>query len=56
MINNEFKFEEAKIYNCHKCNSTSIVKLGKYNNVQRYKCKKCGSTFTSQSLFLLQQN
>lgn len=49
MINNEFKFEETEIHSCHKCNSTSIVKLGKYNNMQRYKCKNCGTTFTSKS-------
>ncbi len=34
IINNEFKFEKPEIYSHHKCNSTSIVKLGKYNNMQ----------------------
>lgn len=39
MINNEFKFEENEIHSCHKCNSTSIIKLGKCNNIYRYEIK-----------------
>ena len=49
IINTEFEFEEKEVHSCHKCNSTEIVKLGKYNSMQRYRCKNCGVAFTSKS-------
>ena len=49
IINEEFKFNEEEVNFCYKCHSTEIVKLGKYNSMQRYRCKKCGVSFTSKS-------
>ncbi|MFL0249099.1 IS1595 family transposase [Clostridium neuense] len=34
---------------CPYCNHKSIVKYGRYKNIQRYKCKKCSRTFNDFS-------
>lgn len=49
VVNNEFDDIETEIYECHKCHSNKIVKLGKYNGMQRYRCKECSTSFTSKS-------
>lgn len=52
IINNEFEFND-EVCICYKCHSDNIVKLGKYNDMQRYRCNNCSTSFTakSQSIF-----
>ncbi len=35
---------------CLHCGSTSVIKHGKKNNVQRFRCKDCGKTFNDLTL------
>lgn len=49
VINNEFDNYESEVYECYKCHSNRIVKLGTYNDMQRYRCKDCNVSFTSKS-------
>ena len=51
-ITNEFEYPEKEIKECFKCHSTKIVKLGKYNGMQRYRCKECSTSFTAKSASL----
>jgi transposase-like protein len=37
--------EEQQYVTCGHCGSSSYVKYGRRNDLQRYKCKKCGKTF-----------
>jgi transposase-like protein len=37
--------------NCKKCDSTSVVKIGKKDGIQRYKCKDCGFRFLDNDNF-----
>lgn len=46
-LNFQQRLEKLKINShCPKCSSTTIVKNGKNNNIQKYKCKDCNSQFT----------
>ncbi|MEG2792994.1 MAG: IS1595 family transposase [Bacilli bacterium] len=49
IINNEFDNFDENVCECYKCHSREIVKLGKYNGMQRYRCNKCSVSFTAKS-------
>ena len=40
---------DCEVFECYKCHSNKIVKLGTYNGMQRYRCKDCFTSFTSKS-------
>lgn len=50
------KYESSSkniINNCPHCQSTTIIKYGKYKNEQRFMCKKCKKTFSPRTNTIL---
>ena len=55
-INLESRLQDLGINtSCPACNSTSVVKVGKVNNIQHYRCKLCKKKFTLFSGTILEK-